>query len=728
MLDDSSVDMAAARVLVIDDDAVTRRLLRKSLEYAGYVVDEAADGVEGVQAFERTRPDIVLLDVLMPRMNGFEACAAIRALPCGENVPVLVFTGHDDTDSIKSAYEVGATSFVSKPVNFLNLTYRIRYIIRSKQIADKLRDREVQLNRAQRIAKIGYWEWSSQPSLITLSDGVCETFGLPPGQASLTIPQFLRLVHPDDRKSVVKSIARGAKNHKTVPVEYRIRRPDGTCGVIYQDSEIFESEQAGTYRVVGICQDVTERCDAETRIRFLAHFDPITRLPNRTLFKDRLARALAEAERNDRLVAILLLDLDHFKHVNDTVGFEGGNQILNELAKRLVCCLGAEGQPVTSDAAQELAGIKISGDEAISHPGGDEFLILLSDLRQPEEGAKIAQNVVESVTQPFHVAGQEISMSGSVGISVYPIDGRTPDQLLKNAEAAMYHAKEGGRSGYQFFTVAMNERARRRFSLETVLRGALARDEFELHFQPQVDLVQQRIVGVEALLRLHVPDIGFIPPGDFIPVAEETGLILPLGQWVLVEAARWASAWKASGLPGVRIAVNLSAAQLKQPNFAQSVEDILKTAGVDPSYFEVELTESMLLDNTGACTAVLNQLAELGLTIAIDDFGTGYSSLTYLRRFPLSALKIDRSFVHDVGWDPDDASIVNAVIALAHSLRLRVIAEGVEDSIQLAFLQARKCEEAQGYLFCRPLPADSIRDLLQEDAVKGGNFAPSQIA
>lgn len=496
--------------------------------------------------------------------------------------------------------------------------------------------------------------------------------------------------------------------------------------MIYQDWEIFEDDQAGKSRVVGICQDVTERGDAQTRIRFLAHFDPITRLPNRTLFKDRLARALSEAERNDRLVAIILLDLDNFKHVNDTFGYDEGNQILNDLAQRLVSCSG--GQGAISEAGEELVAVEISGDEAVSRPGGDEFLILLTDLRQPEDGAKFAQSVVEAVRQPFHVADHEIRITGSVGISVFPIDGRDPDQLLKHAEAAMYHAKEAGRNGYQFFTAAMNQRARRRFSLETVLRRALSHDEFELYFQPQVDLVQQRIIGVEALLRLNVPDIGFIPPGDFIPVAEECGLIVPLGQRVLLEAARWASHWNSSGLPEIRIAVNLSAAQLKQPNLALSVEETLKVAGVDASQFEVELTESMLLDNTGACTAVLNQLAELGLTIAIDDFGTGYSSLTYLRRVPLSALKIDRSFVRDVGWDEDDASIVSAVIALAHSLRLRVVAEGVEDLIQLAFLQARKCEEAQGYLFCRPLPARSISDLLQEDAIKGFNIAPSQIA
>jgi PAS domain S-box-containing protein len=695
-------------VLLVDDDPVTRRLVRKALECSGYLVEEAADGRDGLAALTHCTPDVVLLDLMMPRMDGFEMCATMRALPEARHIPVVVFTGLDDAESINRAYEAGASTFVTKPINYLNLVYRLRYIVRSKQVADRLRDREAQLAHAQRLARIGYWEWDPEHKQVLLSPGIQEMFGLPATATAATVVEFLRLVHSKDRLAVKRAIARGARSQTGFSIEYRIVRPDGCERVIHLDSEVASSDQRVAAGAAGICQDITERRQAESRIRFLAYFDPVTGLPNRVLFKDLLIRTLADAKRHQRLLGLLLVDLDHFKRVNDTVGYDGGDRLLQSLAKRLVGCVRINDHVSRCPISEETGEAALVGENAVYRLGGDEFLILLGEIRRPEDGAKVAQRVSEVLKQPFIIDDQEIGVTSSIGISVFPLDGADPDALLTSAEAAMYHAKEQGRNGYQFFTTAVTDRARRRFSLETILRKAIERNEFELHFQPQIDLPRQQVVGVEALLRLNHARVGMIPPADFVPIAEETGLILPIGEWVIGEAARQAALWRTGGLPPLRIAVNLSAAQLKQPGFPQRIEDILRGTGIGPSELEVELTESVLFENTNVCIATLNELAELGTKIAIDDFGTGYSSLTYLRRFPLSGLKVDRSFVRDVNFDIDDAAIVNAVIALAHSLRLRVVAEGVENSEQLAFLVARGCEEAQGYLFAKPMDAAAL--------------------
>lgn len=708
----SEPDEKPARILIVDDDSMTRRVVRKALQYAGYLVEEAADGVDGLQVLQRFQPDVVLLDICMPRMDGFEMCSAVRRLPRGDRIPVVMFTGLDDAYSISRAFEAGATTFVSKPLNTLNLTHRLRYIIRSKQLGDTLRERESQLARAQRIAKLGYWTWDANLKAATLSNGIREVFGLEDPCERLTFAQFLRLVHPADRLSVKNTISCSIRSGRQVSLEYRIVRADGVQRIVFQDNEM-ASDDGSDVRLIGICQDITERRDAETRIQHLAYFDVLTGLPNRVLFKDLLERTLIDAGRHHRMVALLLLDLDHFKRVNDTLGYEGGDHVLREVAERLAKILRAGDLVCRDDVDLSQLSLPDIVNPSLSRPGGDELVILLNEIRRPEDAAKAAQRAAEVLSETFLIGGHEVSVTSSIGISVYPMDGETPDLLLRSAETAMYDAKEQGRNGYRFFTTALNDRARKRFSLETALRRAIERDEFQLYYQPQVDLAARRVVGVEALLRLQTAELGFVSPADFIPVAEETGLILPIGDWVLYEASRQAVAWQAAGLPKLRMAINVSPLQFRQRGFAQRIAAILDRSGIDKRQVEIELTESVLIDNTSACASTLNELADLGVRIAIDDFGTGYSSLNYLRRFPLSALKIDRSFVSDVCDDTDDAAIVKAVIALAHNLRLRVVAEGVETMAQLAFLLSRGCEEAQGYLFSRPVDATTLAQWLE---------------
>ena len=443
---------------------------------------------------------------------------------------------------------------------------------------------------------------------------------------------------------------------------------------------------------IEIFSDISERKEREERVRHLAHHDFLTDLPNRVLLNDRITQAISLAERNHTQMAVMFLDLDRFKTVNDSLGHTVGDKLLQEVARRL------RGSMRASDT--------------VSRQGGDEFVILIPDMADAADVARAAQKVLDAVAHPYSIDGHELVTTPSIGISVYPNDGRDVETLLKNADAAMYHAKESGRNNYQFFTQDMNTRALERLSLERSLRRAIDREELRLHYQPQYDVRTRQIVGVEALIRWEHPDLGLLPPGRFMRFAEDTGLILPMGEWVLREACRQNRAWQAQGLPPVRVAVNISALQFRNAGFSHTVQTALKEAGMESRWLVLEVTESVIMQDVERVTDSLEQLKALGLELAIDDFGTGYSSLSYLKRFPIDRLKIDQSFVRDITSDDDDAAITSAIIGLTRNLGLRTIAEGVETREQLEFLQEHGCDEAQGFLFSRPLPPEECSTIL----------------
>ena len=434
----------------------------------------------------------------------------------------------------------------------------------------------------------------------------------------------------------------------------------------------------------GLQAEVTERRLADQRVVHMAHHDALTGLPNRTLFADRVGQAIARAHRKGGKLAVLFLDLDRFKNVNDSLGHAIGDLLLTAVAARLTACLREE------DTAARL--------------GGDEFIISLPDVTGAAEAASVAGRILAELAKPFAIAKHQLHADGSIGIALYPGDGDTAETLMRNADTAMYHAKESGRANYQFFSAQMTERVSRRLSTETDLRRALEHGEFKLHYQPLVNLAAARIEGAEALLRWPQPDQRLMPPAEFIPIAEDTGLIVPLGEWVLLEACAQAQAWQTQH-PGLRIAVNLSARQFRQKDLIGMIERVLGETGLAPALLELELTESMLMHHAEETIVILKRLDEMGVRLAIDDFGTGYSSLSYLKRFPIHTLKIDRSFVRDISTDPDDAAIVTAIVAMARSLNLSVTAEGVETDEQAAFLRSLACHKAQGYHFGRPMPA-----------------------
>ena len=442
-----------------------------------------------------------------------------------------------------------------------------------------------------------------------------------------------------------------------------------------------------------VFHDVTAAREMSLQMTYLEQHDFLTDLPNRLLLNDRITQSIALACRQKRPIAVLFLDLDRFKFINDSLGHAIGDKLLQSVSTRL------------------LASVRAS--DTVSRQGGDEFVILLSEITHPEDAATSARKILLSLSAPCSIEGHDLHINGSIGISVYPEDGADAETLIKNADTAMYHAKESGRNNFQFFKADMNRKAVERQSLEGSLHRALEREEFLLHYQPKVNLNTGEITGVEALVRWQQPDRGLVPPAQFVPVAEDCGLILPIGRWVLREACRQARAWQDAGLTPLPIAVNVSAVEFRDKGFVEGVRTILAETGLEARYLELELTEGVLMDDAESTASVLQELKMMGVHLAVDDFGTGYSSLSYLRQFPIDVLKIDRSFVNQITADPDDSTIVSAIINMAKSLKHHVVAEGIETQLQRAYLQTHRCAEGQGYLFSRPLGAAQFAQLLQ---------------
>jgi diguanylate cyclase (GGDEF)-like protein/PAS domain S-box-containing protein len=513
--------------------------------------------------------------------------------------------------------------------------------------------------------------------------------------------QWLRIVHADDRRHVLES--RKALPHSEYNIEYRIVRPDGEVRWIHDQAFPVRDSDNRAYRIAGIAADITQRKLAEEELVRLAHYDALTGLPNRVLFNDRLKQVMAQARRRGECAAVMFLGLDRFKLANDTLGHAVGDQLLRQVAQRLAACLR-----------------KV---DTVARLSGDEFGVVLGELPDAAQVPAVAKKILDTLAQPFFIDGHELYVTASMGISLYPADAQDETALIKNASAAMVRAKAAGRNNFQCYSAEMNTRTLQRLEMENGLRRAVERREFLLHYQPKVDLASGGIVGFEALLRWQRPannkgvplPPGLVSPMEFVPLLEETGLIVPVGEWLIDAACAQIQAWRLAGIEPRPIAINLSARQFNDKNLAATIKRALEVHFVESFLIELEITESSLMYNTEEAIATLQYLKSLGLRISIDDFGTGYSSLSYLKRFPLDALKVDRSFVRDITSNADDAAITSAIISMAHSLGLKVIAEGVETEAQLAFLRKHGCEQMQGYYFSKPVPADDCAVMLRED-------------
>ena len=690
-------------VLLIGSTPGLGTTVQKALAEIGhgaFALESTARLSGGLARLKKAGVGAILAYLTLPDSQGIETLDKLcRAAP---NIPILVLAAGEDEGLARPVLERGAQDYLPNAAHLdsYTLARALRGAISRKVAEDAL---FIEKERAQvTLNSIGDAVLSTDTSgnviylnLVAekMTGWSCvDAVGKPLTEVFCAIDGQTRLPAPNPMKLAVQT------DHTVgLPANTILVRRDGFETPIEDSAAPIHDRRGMVIGAVIVFHDVSESHAMTLKMSHLAHHDVLTNLPNRMLFNDRLAHSIAIARRHERPLAVLFVDLDHFKHINDSLGHPIGDQLLKAVALRLMHCMRAS--------------------DTVSRQGGDEFVVLLSEISDAKDAARIAEKLRTAVLAPYAIANHDLHVSASIGISVYPDDGEDAETLIKSADTAMYHAKENGRNNCQFFRHQMNVRAVERQVIAAGLRQALDRQEFVLFYQPTVMLETGAITGVEALIRWQHPDRGLILPDQFIPIAEETGLIEPIGKWVLREACRQARTWIDAGLKLNHLSVNMSAAEFRSPGYYEAVRAVLTETRLEPHRLELELTETAMLHNVDATSTVLHALNSMGIRIAIDDFGTGYSSLSHLRQFPISTLKIDQSFVENVGTDAGDAAIVGAVIAMGQRLMLRVVAEGVETGAQLRFLQALGCVEGQGYYFSRPLPADLFRALIANDVL-----------
>src|SRR5580692_1088128 len=689
---------AIKRLLLVEDNAGDARLIREMFNEQGATeieVMRVGSMSEAEKCLVEDPIDILLLDLGLPDSQGLDAVR--RAHAAAPRVPLVVLTGLDDESLAGNALQVGAQDYLIKgQIETKGLLRALRYAVERKSMEEAL---FVEKERAQvTLNCIGDAVICTDASgNITFLNLVAEKMTSWSRQDAFGRPmaEVFQILDADTREPTPNPMERSVEQNCTVhlPANCILVRRDGTeIPIEGSVAPIHDREGKATGAVI-VFRDVSAARAMALEMTHSAQHDFLTGMPNRMLLNDRVSQAIAWAQRHSKKVAVLFLDLDGFKHINDSLGHPTGDKLLQSVAKRLVDC--------------------VRGSDTVSRQGGDEFVVLLTEVGQSEDAAITARGMLQAVAEAHPIDQHDLHVTTSIGLSVFPDDGLDAEALVKNADTAMYQAKENGRHSYQFFKPAMNVRAVERQSIEEGLRRALDRQEFALHYQPKIDLLTGVITGAEALIRWTHPTRGAVSPANFIPVAEDCGLILPIGKWVLREACKQARAWIVAGLPLGSIAVNISAIEFRDDSFLDNVFAILGETGLDPSFLELELTESVLMKRADFTASVLQSLRARGIRLALDDFGTGYSSLSYLTRFPLDALKIDQSFVRQISLETEDTSIVAAVISMGRSLKLRVIAEGVETQQEFAFLKAQHCDEAQGYYFSRPVSVKDFAVLLR---------------
>jgi diguanylate cyclase (GGDEF)-like protein len=686
------------RVLIVDDDPAFTLLAAETLEQATFKVAVAATAEEAIAAFIDFTPDFVLLDIELPGGNGFDICREIRAAEHNSDIPVVLVTGCDDTVSIERAYEAGASDFLQKPILWPTLPHRVDFMLRA------LHDRRALAQSEQRNRTL--LESLPDASVVVSPEG--------------TIVDHLAGSDKTDDRSLVGTrlerafpaeIARAAKLAQgTARAPQAQEYSVGTGSTRRWFEARFRPQPDGTLLI--ITRDTTERWKAKARIEYLAYYDALTGLPNRQLALVKAAQRVKEAQRAGHMAAVLYVDLDRFKRINDNLGRLVGDTLLKTVGQRLKDV--ATSAKWTSSDPTSKAPLRFM----VARLGGDEFVVFVSGVSDDLQIVTIADEVRTRLAEPFDFQDHHLVVTPSIGIAVYPSDSDEVEDLLVKAEMAMYLAKDQGRNAHAFFGQSMAVRSLRRLSIESDMRRALTNGDFQVFYQPKLELASGAISGVEALLRWNHPEQGYIPPDKFIPVAEESGLIIPLGAWVLREVCQQIQRWTTSGFDQLTAAVNVSAQQFMRDDFVDTVLATLKDARVPGERLELEITETLLMKNVGQTTATLNRLRGAGIALSIDDFGTGYSSLGYLRRLPVCALKIDRSFVKDLIRQEDATAICAAIIAMARELKLTAIAEGVERNEQLLFLQRHQCEQAQGYLIGKPMPATELEPMLRQSVAE----------
>ena len=685
-------------LLLVEDNPADVRLLREMFHEQNSLRTELTQ-VETMREAEEhlagCPTDIILLDLGLPDAQGLESIRRARAV--APQVPLVVLTALDDESMAAQALQAGAQDYLIKgQIDARGLLRALRYAVERKSMQEELfREKELAQVTLNSIGDaVICTDISGNITFLNLV-AVRMTGWSRDEAAGRPMAEVFRVLDAASRKTTPNPMGTAVRQNRIVhlPSNCILIQRDGSEIPIEDSVAPIHDREGRATGVVIVFRDVSSTQTMAVQMAHSAHHDFLTGLPNRKLLNDRVSQAILLASRSMKKVAVLFLDLDGFKHINDSLGHSIGDRVLQSIAKRLV------------DSVRD--------SDTVSRQGGDEFIVLLSEVEGLDSAATTVRRLLQVGTEPHAIDQHDLHVSACIGVSIYPDDGLDVETLIKNADTAMYQAKENGRQSYQFFKPAMNVRAVERQSIEGSLRRALERQEFGVHYQPKINLNTGQISGAEALLRWTHPTRGTVSPAQFIPVAEDCGLILPIGNWVLRAACRQARTWMEAGLPLGAMGVNISAVEFRNEGFLEGVFTILKDTGLDPKFLELELTESVLMKHPESTATILQALRAEGVRVAVDDFGTGYSSLSYLQKFSIDALKIDQSFVRRITTAPDETTIVTAVISMARSLKLRVVAEGVETAKELEFLQAQQCDEAQGYYFSRPVPPEQFAQLLE---------------
>ncbi|MEY4591623.1 MAG: hypothetical protein RIR18_518 [Pseudomonadota bacterium] len=718
---DEPLAKARSTILVVDDSPIVLKTIAGVLRTMDVDVREACGGEAALGlSLVAPLPDLILLDVMMPDINGYEVLKRLRLMPQTVDIPVIFVTALDEAVNEEIGIQLGAVDYLAKPIKAAVLRARVQAQLdlykykRSLEQTNLSLLTEVQLiegaksSLEQRLSKVSEFARLSGAVLAGISDGVCVTdtsgavlfvnraFAKTTGYTEEQIvgqnPRVLKSgVHPP---SFYQEMWKQIQLHDNWQGEITNRLQNGSLVTEWLSISAIRNPQGGITHYVGIFSGLSERKNAASRIEYLAAYDPLTDLPNRNLFADRLSQCLLTAHRYHRQTTVLLLDLDRFRSINDQFGPAIGDKILVEVARRLK--------------------LQIRDGDTIGRRGGNEFGFVLANIAHERDAIMLAQRMLEALAEPFKFNGKSISISAGIGISIAPVDGDVSDNILMQADMALARAKTAGKNAFRFFSPDMDVTALRRMSLETELHNALLNNELFVVYQPQISLHSGNITGMEAMLRWRHPKFGLVSPHEFIPIAEDTGLIIPMGDWVLDTACRQTKKWLDLGLLDLRVAVNLTTKQFCREGLAQVVSDTLLATGLPPAALELEITERSFIDDVDFAISQSKALKRLGIKLSLDDFGTGYSSLAYLSRFPFDKLKIDQGFVKDITENPVNAAIANAAIVLARSLNLSVLAEGVETEAQAQFLRGRRCDSMQGYFYSRPVTVEGFEQLLVE--------------
>jgi diguanylate cyclase (GGDEF)-like protein/PAS domain S-box-containing protein len=687
-----------SRLLIVDDNEMNQDMLARRLLRKGYVVELAANARELLERVQRDAVDLVLLDIEMPEVSGLDALQKLRERYSAAELPIIMVTAKAQSEDIVKALDLGANDYLTKPIDFPVAVARIGTQLSHKHAQEALKESEERYALAARGSNDGLWDWNLSASVVHFSPRWKAMLGYQEREIGDKPEEWFDRIHDADRERVKEEIAthqRGLTPH--FESEHRVLHKDGSFRWMLSRGVAIHDDSGNALRMAGSQTDITEGKVS----------DPLTGLPNRLLFIDRVGRLIKHTKRHkDQLFAVLFMDLDGFKMINDSMGHLIGDQLLLGVANRL-----EKGLRSTDTVA------RLGETFTVARLGGDEFTVLLDDIKDPSDAERAADRMMKALASPFVLGGKEVFTSVSIGIALSNAAYEQPEEILRDADTAMYRAKSLGKARYEVFDADMRASVMARLQLETDLRRALERGEFRNFYQPIVALASGEIAGLEALLRWQHPTRGLLGPKEFIPVAEETGLIRELGWWNLREACRQISEWRASSVAHrhLTISVNLSAKQFLQPHLVGEIRKLLRELALPPEALKLEITESTVMGDPSGAVEMLQQIKSLGICLAIDDFGTGYSSLSYLHRFPLDTLKIDRSFISGMGDDGEGMEIARSILPMANNLRLDVVAEGVETVEQVALLKKLQCKYGQGYYFSRPLSAESTAALLAGD-------------